>query len=94
MYYCYVIYSQTLNKYYIGESDDVERRLELHNSGYFARAYSKRATDWSLFVVIPCPTRITALKIEKYLKKKKSRKYIERIKSNPEMINELISKIN
>jgi putative endonuclease len=30
---CYILYSATLNKYYIGSTTDIERRLNEHNRG-------------------------------------------------------------
>jgi len=32
MYYCYIIYSPQLDKYYIGSTNDVNGRLRRHNS--------------------------------------------------------------
>ena len=32
--YCYIIYSKKLNKFYIGETEDVQERLKLHISGF------------------------------------------------------------
>jgi putative endonuclease len=84
MHYCYVIYSHTLDRYYIGESNNVEHRLELHNSGYYQGAYTKMATDWVVFIIIPCSNRSTALMVERFIKQKKSSKFIRQLKDNPE----------
>ena len=32
MYFVYIIYSTKLDNYYVGTTDDVERRLNEHNS--------------------------------------------------------------
>lgn len=33
MYWVYIIYSSTIDKFYTGQTDDMERRLEEHNRG-------------------------------------------------------------
>ncbi len=93
MHYCYVIYSQTLNKYYIGETENVEIRLEQHNNGYFKGAYTKPANDWSLFLVIPCQDIRVARKLEKFIKRQKSRSFIERLKNQPELLPAILAKL-
>jgi len=30
---CYILFSEKLNKYYVGSTSDIERRLEEHNRG-------------------------------------------------------------
>ncbi|RQP13928.1 MAG: GIY-YIG nuclease family protein [Chryseobacterium sp.] len=46
MYFVYILYSETLDKYYIGSTANVEKRLEKHlqkHSGFTARA-----KDWKV----------------------------------------------
>ncbi len=31
--YCYILYSTKLNKYYVGSTPDIDRRLQDHNRG-------------------------------------------------------------
>ncbi|MBP6687235.1 MAG: GIY-YIG nuclease family protein [Lacibacter sp.] len=31
--YCYILYSDKLNKYYVGSTSDLERRFNDHNRG-------------------------------------------------------------
>ncbi|MGM0504901.1 MAG: GIY-YIG nuclease family protein, partial [Bacteroidota bacterium] len=35
-YYCYILYSKRLDKYYVGETQELEERLRLHHSGFFS----------------------------------------------------------
>ena len=74
-YTVYIIYSPKLDKYYIGYSEDVVLRLEQHNSGI--STFTAKASDWQLKYSEVYPTRETAMKREKEIKNKKSRKYIE-----------------
>jgi putative endonuclease len=93
MHYCYIIFSQSLDRYYVGESKDVKVRLEQHNSGFFKAAFTKQARDWSLFIIIPCTDISIARKLEKLIKRRKSRKFIEHLKSHPEIIREILKSI-
>ncbi|WP_372950757.1 GIY-YIG nuclease family protein [Mariniphaga sp.] len=34
MYYCYILYSQKLDKFYIGSTGDLSGRLSRHNSAH------------------------------------------------------------
>ena len=34
MYYVYVLYSESFNRYYIGCTKDIKNRLERHNAGH------------------------------------------------------------
>jgi putative endonuclease len=74
-FYVYIIYSEKLNKFYIGYTSDLQKRLVDHNSGI--SAFTAKANDWILKYNEVFDSRETAMKREKELKNKKSRKYIE-----------------
>jgi putative endonuclease len=78
-YYLYILYSTSVNKYYIGVSNNPEKRLLFHNAGRSgnAKAYTKRATDWEIVYKEMYNTKLEALQRERSVKQKKSRKYIE-----------------
>jgi|WetSurMetagenome_2_1015567.scaffolds.fasta_scaffold1069379_1 putative endonuclease len=94
MHYCYILYSKALDKYYIGESYDVQARLVQHNAGFFKGAFTKRSDDWIIFIVIPCQNISTARKLERFIKQKRSRRFIENIQKNPRLIADFIDKIS
>ena len=85
----YIIYSKVLDKYYVGETVDIENRLVEHNEGKYKKAFTKKAKDWSVFLLINCATKQQALKIEKHIKRMKSRVYIENLKKFPEIVKRL-----
>jgi len=88
---CYIIYSKSLNCFYVGYTSDIEERLKLHNTGHFGgRSFTRKASDWELFLIIPCETITQALFIESKIKKMKSRKYIENLKKYPEILDNLL----
>ena len=75
MFKVYIIYSLTLDRYYIGHSQDLDARIYCHkNSGSKS---TKAANDWSLKYSEQFETRGQAMKRELEIKRKKSRKYIE-----------------
>ncbi len=76
MHYLYILYSNSIDRYYIGESRDVDERLVQHNDGIFKGSYTKQATDWIFKLILECKDISHARRVEAYLKRKKSRKYI------------------
>ncbi len=74
MFYTYIIYSKSKNKFYIGYTHDLEKRLERHNSG-LSRS-NKSGTPWKLVYSEKFATKSEAMKREFEIKHKKSRKYI------------------
>ncbi|MCC6866896.1 MAG: GIY-YIG nuclease family protein [Ignavibacteria bacterium] len=79
-YYTYIIRSKIKERFYIGSSDNLQRRLILHNEG---RSISTKAyIPWELVYFEKYDNKTDALKREKQLKKMKSKKYIEWLISN------------
>ena len=74
-FYCYIIYSKALNRYYTGYTTDMTTRLEQHNSG--VSEFTSKAKDWELVYQEEFEDRERAHKREIEIKRKKSRKYIE-----------------
>jgi len=74
-YCCYILYSNKLDRYYIGHTNDIAVRLIQHNSGI--STYTAKASDWVLVHTEMFLTREGAREREIQIKKKKSRKYIE-----------------
>ncbi|MCI0449986.1 MAG: GIY-YIG nuclease family protein [Chlorobi bacterium] len=75
MHYTYILKSKITDKYYIGSTDNPERRLILHNEGYSIS--TKAYIPWKLVYFETFDTKTEALRREKQLKKMKSKKYIE-----------------
>ena len=75
MYNVYIIFSKKLNRYYVGHTTDLFKRLNEHNSGI--SNFTSKANDWVLKFTEEFETRETARLKELEIKKKKSRKYIE-----------------
>ena len=78
MFYTYILHSATLDRYYIGYSENPEKRLaERHNVG------SVKATRAGIPYVLKkkkaFESELEAVREERRLKKMKSRLYLERI---------------
>jgi putative endonuclease len=75
MYWVYIIYCQKPDRYYIGYSDDPDKRLIQHNEG-MNRSTKFGFPNWIIVYREPFPTRIEALKREKAIKARKSKMYL------------------
>ena len=73
MYYVYILKSQKDGDLYIGQTSDLNQRLEYHNSGRIKS--TRRRTPLELIHAEEFPTRGEAMKREKALKDIKSRDF-------------------
>ena len=80
MYFTYIIYSKSKDKYYVGYTHDLKLRLERHNSGW-SRS-TKSGIPWKLVYFEDYNEKNEAIKRENEIKRKKSRKYIEELINN------------
>jgi len=76
-YYCYILFSESLDRYYIGSCSDFKARLFRHNAG--ATVSTKSGWPWKLIYSEEFIDRSSAIKRENEIKKMKSRKYILRL---------------
>ena len=81
-FYVYILFSTTSNKYYVGQTQNLQTRLEEHNNGKGGEFTSKHM-PWNLMYHEIFKSRVEAVKREKEIKNKKSRKYIEWLISKP-----------
>ncbi len=49
--YVYILYSKSIDKYYIGEDKDIQERIEQHNLGFYNKAFTKQVSDWTLYLL-------------------------------------------
>jgi len=75
MYYTYIIYSESADKYYIGHTHDLALRLQRHNEEWTRS--TKFGIPWKLVYSETYQTKSEAMKREYKIKSMKSRKYIE-----------------
>lgn len=79
VYFVYAIFNSRHKKIYIGQTEDVEARLKLHNSREFSSSYTSRYDgEWELIYCEKCLDRRSALLREKRLKSFRGREFIRR----------------
>ena len=76
-YYVYVIQSLKDNRYYIGSSSDVEKRLEYHNSG--RQRSTRHRTPFRLVYHEAFESKHDALLRENYIKSLKGGEAFKRL---------------
>ena len=78
MCYCYVLYSNSIDKYYIGHSyEDLKERLRKHLS--YHRGFTAKAKDWILVHFEIFNSKSEAYNRERELKAWKSRSKIQKL---------------
>ncbi|MGE0590856.1 MAG: GIY-YIG nuclease family protein [Cyclobacteriaceae bacterium] len=76
MSYCiYILGSLVDGSWYYGQTNDLEKRLVRHNSGY--EKYTKNKRPLRLYWSTEVSTRSEAMKLERKLKNMKSRKRVQ-----------------
>ena len=76
-YYIYILKSLQTGQYYIGQTQNLEKRIVKHNSGYVNS--TSKASPWQLIYSEQFETRSDSVKREKEIKGWKSRARIEKL---------------
>ena len=84
MHFIYIIFSEGLNRYYIGETEDISTRMAQHNSGFFNKSSTSIANDWKLLKSFTVNNRIEGRKVETYIKSMKSKIFLNKLIDNAE----------
>jgi putative endonuclease len=87
MHYIYIIHSPKFDKYYVGETVNVTERITQHNTGNYKGASTHFTDDWQLRLCFTVEDRICALKVERYIKTMKSKKFIEKLINEGDFLN-------
>jgi len=97
MYHVYILYSQSIDRFYIGHTSNVHKRLEEHNNPVDFSKYSAKGIPWEIVLsIMISESRSDAMKVEKFIKKQKSRAFIQKLileKDNLEYFEKLICNI-
>ena len=84
----YILKSQKHGRFYIGSTNNLERRIDEHHSGQTKS--TKTGIPWSLVFTADFQTSIEGLKAEQRIKALKSRKIIEGLINRTILISELL----
>ena len=90
----YILFSENLNRFYIGSCAVLALRLAEHWNKSFVDSFTAKTDDWELFFSIDNLDYSQARSIELHIKKMKSAVYIRNLKKYPEIISNLIQKYN
>ncbi|PCI29162.1 endonuclease [Candidatus Wolfebacteria bacterium] len=77
MYTVYALYNTKHQKIYVGQTQDLSARLQMHRDKVFKGYTSKFDGDWIVIYSEPAKTRSEALKREKALKSYRGREFIK-----------------
>ncbi len=92
VHFVYILFSHQADRYYIGQTEDTDRRLIEHNSHLYQESFTKVASDWVMVMSLTCTSKRQAIKIETHIKKNKSKKYVEDCIRYPEICQKLLVK--
>lgn len=76
MFTVYILYSHSLKKIYTGFTSDLEQRIIFHNTGI--NHFSKKGIPWNMVKTFELYDKISALFLEKQIKKNGAKRYLER----------------
>ena len=81
MFYVYIIQSKSTAKTYVGQTVNLEKRLQQHNDpvNNFSKYTKQNKGPWTLLYKEEVQTRLDALKREKFLKSGKGRQFINNL---------------
>ncbi|MFW5756114.1 MAG: GIY-YIG nuclease family protein [Tangfeifania sp.] len=80
MYQLYILHSRKLNRYYVGFTNDLQRRLGEHNRK--KGKYTDAGIPWELVYTETFDTKKAAMLREKFIKSRKSKTFIEALIQN------------
>lgn len=75
MFYLYILKNDRDGSFYVGHTQNIQDRLKRHNEN--RSIYTKNRGTWLLVYLEELTSRSEAMRREKEIKKKKSKKYIE-----------------
>ena len=77
MFFVYILYSKSLDRYYVGHTASLNDRIKRHNSG--RSKATKGGIPWAIIYTEMFENKADAYKRERSIKAKKSRIYIEKL---------------
>jgi putative endonuclease len=96
MFYIYILYSESANKYYIGYTNDTVRRLIEHNTTDEIK-FTTKYRPWKMLVSLEVSySRGDAMIMERFIKRQKSRKFLSGLiaeKENPDYFKNLMKNV-
>jgi putative endonuclease len=73
--FVYIIKSEKTYKYYCGQTQNIQHRIDRHNKGL--EPYTKNGVPWSLIIFFEVKNRSEAMILEKKIKKRGIQRYLQ-----------------
>lgn len=73
-YKVYILHSERLDRYYVGQTDDVDKRFAVHNRG--GKKYTSKGIPWVLIKTYDCDDRSKAIELEQKIKNRGIQRYL------------------
>lgn len=79
-YSIYILFSEKADKYYVGQTSDLQKRVRDHNHPTINSKYTAKYIPWKLcFSAYVSEERGDAIRVEQFIKKQKSRLFLQKI---------------
>ncbi len=80
MFYIYILFSPSVNKYYVGYTSHPAQRLKEHNEQESFNTYTSKFRPWRMEALFECGTKENqAIQVERFIKKQHSKRLIEQL---------------
>jgi putative endonuclease len=73
--YVYIIYSKSLDRFYVGQTANIDDRLTEHNAG--KGKFTSKGAPWILIHFFETVTRSEAMLLEKKIKSRGIKRYLQ-----------------
>lgn len=79
-FYVYILYNKKYDKFYIGQTNNLEARISEHNHSMNKSGYTaKLEGEWKVVYNENLSSRTEAIKRERFLKKQKNKSFCKRL---------------
>jgi len=77
MFFVSILYSNTKEKFYIGQTNDIDDRIKRHNNGQSLS--TKNGIPWKVIYTIVLSSRSEAVTLETKIKKRGAKRHLQDI---------------
>ncbi len=77
MFFTYILFSFSLNKYYVGHTENIDDRFKRHNAG--EGKFTKKGIPWELKWFYESNTRSKAIILENKIKKRGIKRFLQNV---------------
>ncbi|OIV42810.1 GIY-YIG nuclease family protein [Flavobacterium johnsoniae] len=92
MHYLYILQSKSSQKFYIGETNNIDERILKHQNHFYSNSFTKIAEDWEVVLTFNCKDKNEAKYLESFIKRMKSKVFNHKIISDPSILKDILSK--